>query len=51
MVNYNNFLFKSGLISVENSDFVKRFGTLYDLLIDLLNKITSTNEALFEINI
>ena len=54
MIYYNNLFFKTGnssdcnwtrthnhLVrnsSIKNFDFSKRFGTLYDLLIDLLNK-------------
>ena len=50
LINYYNLFFKSGLISVENLDFFKRFGTLYDLLIDLLNEKMSINEAIFDQN-
>ena len=35
-INYKNLLFKSGSPAIDNSDFFKRFGTLYDL-IDLLS--------------
>ena len=38
MIYYNNLFFKTGNSSIKNFDFSKRFGTLYDLLIDLLNK-------------
>ena len=50
LINYYNLFFKSGLISVENLDFFKRFGTLYDLLIDLLNEKMSINEVIFDQN-
>ena len=38
MINYNNLFFKTGNSSIGNLDFSKTFATLYDLLIDLLNK-------------
>ena len=38
MINYGNLFFITGNSSNENFDFLKRFGTLYNLLIDLLNK-------------
>ena len=38
MINYNNLIFKSGSPAINNSDFLKRFGTLYVFLIDLLNE-------------
>ena len=37
-INYKNLFFKSGSFTTGNHDFFKRFGTLYDLLIDLLNE-------------
>ena len=37
MIN-NNLLFKTGNPSINSYDFLKRFGTFYDLLIDLLNE-------------
>ena len=45
MINYNNLFFKRGNPSIENFDFFKRFGTLYNLVIDLLNEEISINEA------
>ena len=45
MINYNNLFFKRGNPSIENFDFLKRFGTLYNLVIDLLNEEISINEA------
>ena len=38
MINYNNLFFKTGNPIIDNYDFLKRLGTLYDLLIDLLNE-------------
>ena len=41
LVNCNDLFFKTGNPITKNFDFLKRLGTLYDLLIDLLNeKIT-----------
>ena len=37
-INYNNLIFRSGEPSIKNFDFLKRFWTLYDLLINLLMK-------------
>ena len=37
MINCNMF-FKTENPSIKNFDFLKRFGTLHDLLIDLLNE-------------
>ena len=45
MINYNNLIFKTGNLIIKNFDFLKRFGTLYDLLIDLLSEKISTLEA------
>ena len=45
MINYNNLIFKTGNLIIKNFDFLKRFGTLYDLLIDLLSEEISTLEA------
>ena len=42
MINYQNLLFKTGNPIIDNFDFFKRFGTLYDLLTDLLNRKIST---------
>ena len=39
IINYNNFFFKTGDPIINNFDFWKRFGTLYNLLIDYLIKI------------
>ena len=39
-----NLFFKTGN-RTKNFDFLKRFGTLYDLLIDLLNEQISIKEA------
>ena len=43
-INYKNLFFKSGNPAIDNYDFLKRFGTLYDILIDLLNEKISLNE-------
>ena len=45
MINYNNLFFKTGNFTIKNYDFLKTFGTLYDLLIDLLNEEISTLTA------
>ena len=45
MINYNNLLFKTGNPSISNFDFLKRLGTLFDLLTDLLNEKISIDEA------
>ena len=42
MINYDHFLFKTGDPIIANYDFLKRFGTLHNLLIDLLNEKIST---------
>ena len=42
MNNCNNLFFKAGNLNLTNFDFLKRFGTLYDLLIDLRNEKIST---------
>ena len=38
MINNNNLFFKTGGPIIKNFDFLKRFGTLYDLLLDLLHE-------------
>ena len=43
--NYKNLLFKSGNPAISNYDFYKRFGTLYGLLIYLLNEKISFRKA------
>ena len=43
-INYKNLFFKTGDPIIKNFDFFKRFGTLYDLLIDLLNEKINTLE-------
>ena len=48
MINNNKLLFSTGDPSVKNVDFLKRFCTLYDLLIDLLNEEISTLKAVKE---
>ena len=43
IINYQNLLFKTDNPIIDNNfDFFKRFGTLYDLLTDLLNRKIST---------
>ena len=50
MINYNNLVFKTGDPIIKNLRFSKRFGTLHDLLIDLLNEEISTYKAVKEQN-
>ena len=50
LINYNNLFFKTGLPSIENFDFFKRYVTLNDLLIDLLNVKISIEVALLDQN-
>ena len=45
MINYNNLFSKAGNHIIKNFGFLKRFGTLYDFLIDLINEKTSTLKA------
>ena len=45
MLNYSNLFFRSGNPTIDNYDFLKRFGTLYDLLIDLLNERSDVIKA------
>ena len=49
-INYKNLFFKSGNPIVNNYGFFKRFGTLYDFLIDLLSKKISLEKAAIEQN-
>ena len=48
MINYNHWFFITGDPIIKNFDFLKRFGTLYDMLLDLLNKKISTIKAVKE---
>ena len=48
MINYKNLFFKTGNLAVSNYDFLKRFGTLYDLLVELLNEEISNTKAATE---
>ena len=48
MINYNHWFFKTGDPIIKNFDFLKRFGTLYDILLDLLNEKISTIKAVKE---
>ena len=50
MTNYNNLLFKTDNPIIKKFDFFKRFGTFYDLLINLLNKELNTLKATKEQN-
>ena len=50
MINYKNLLFKESNPTIDNYDFLKRFGTLYDFLIDLLNEIIGIIKATEEQN-
>ena len=42
MINYKNLFFITSNTIIDNFSFVKRFGTLYNLLIDLLSEDIST---------
>ena len=44
LIDYHNLFFETGN-RAKNIDFLKRFGTLYDLLIDLLNQQINIKEA------
>ena len=48
MINYSNLLFKTGSPVIGNFNFLKNFGTLHDLLVDLLKEKIDTDEALEE---
>ena len=50
MINHNNLVFKTGDPNLKNFDFLKRFGTLHDLYIDLLYEEITTNKAVKEQN-
>ena len=50
MINCNKLFLKTGDPIIKNYDFLKSFGTLHDLLLDLLSKETSTIKALIEQN-
>ena len=47
-IKYGNLFFKSDIPTINNYYFLKRLGTLYDFLIDLLNKKTSLKKAVLE---
>ena len=49
-INYKNMFFKSGSLAFDNYDFFKRFGALYDLLIDLRNEKIGLRKAKIEEN-
>ena len=44
-INYKTFYFKSDSLAIDNYDFLKRFGTLYGLLINLRNEKISLRES------
>ena len=48
--NYKNLFFKSGNPTIDNYDFLKRFGTLYDFLLDLLSEKIGLKKAAIEQN-
>ena len=50
MISCNDFFFKTGNLIIKNFDSLKRFDTLYDLLIDLLNEKISILKATKEKN-
>ena len=50
MINYNSLFFKTGNPVINNFDFLERFGTLYDILLDLRKEKVDTDEALREQN-
>ena len=41
MINYENLFFKTGNPAIDDYDFLKRFGTLYDLFYDLISETIS----------
>ena len=45
MINYDNLIFITGNPVIKNFDSLKRFGTLYNLLLVLLNEEISTFKA------
>ena len=47
-INYKNIFFNSGSSAIDNYDFFKRFGSLYDLLIDLLNEKIRLKKTVIE---
>ena len=48
IINYKNLFFKSGNPTINNYNFPKRSGTLYDFLIDLLREKISLKKAALE---
>ena len=50
IINYKNLLFRTGYLIIGDYSFLKRFATLYDLLIDLLSKEISPKKAVEEEN-
>ena len=49
-IDYKNLLFKSDSLAINNYDSFKRFGTLYDFLIDLLNERINLNKTAIKQN-
>ena len=45
MINYDNLFFKTGNPIIKIFDFLKRFGTLFDLFTNLLDKKINTFRA------
>ena len=50
MINYKNLFSRIGDPIIKNYDFLKRFGTLHNLFLDLRNKEISTINAAIEQN-
>ena len=49
-IDYKTLLFESDSPAINNYDFFKRFGTLYDFLIDLLNERINLNKTAIKQN-
>ena len=45
MINYENLFFKTGNPAIDNFDFLKAFGTMYDSLYDLIGETVSIKKA------
>ena len=50
IINHNNLVFKTGDPNLKDFDFLKRFGTLHDLSIDLRQEEITTIKAVKEPN-
>ena len=44
IINYGHLIFETGNPNIKNFDFFKRFGTLYELFTDLLDKKIKQNK-------